>query len=167
MTENNKDSKSNLSGIGGWLSFLIFSLMFLGPFIGGAHLIGQFQSVLQARPELAENSKWLSFESASWFLFWITTTIGVIAGYRLRKIHNPKSVTFAVITLWGIGPIADVVSLIIAYVVLNLSISAAFPPQVIGKILGSSLISGGWSLYLMRSKRVENTYGTKRSSNTR
>lgn len=147
----------HISGIGGWLVYLIFGLMVLGPLSGAGRLSMEFSVTAEKFPHLASDANWINYKDISWGLFWLSSAIGFSAGYRLWKLHFPESVRFAVIALWVIGPVAGVTYLVAGILIFGMPSSANYG-QVIGPILGSAIVAGIWTAYLKRSVRVKNTY---------
>lgn len=172
MQENDAESRAELkayshspiteiqpSGVHGWLAFLVIGLMILSPFLSGARLLEQMTSALENRPSLGGSAQWLSFQQATWSLYWITAALSFVTGYRLWKYHKPSSIRFALLSLWLLGPIADFAILITAYTTLEIPFTRAAPAQFWGSLIGSIFLSTAWTIYLLRSLRVKNTYG--------
>ena len=150
-------SKENLHGVGGWLAFFIFSTMVLSLVLGSGQLYGQFADVLDKHPRLAYNERFNSMKSAYWYAFWFFYAIKFVSGYRLWKIHTWSSVTFAIKAMWFC---------IVGAAITNIAIADAYvdslPSEDIASWLGQVTVSAFfgllWTVYLLRSVRVRNTY---------
>ena len=146
-----------ISGVGGWLSFLIASLMVLGPLLGSGRLNQEFSVAIETYPHLANDVNWANYKQISWSIFWLSSAFAFAAGYRLWKLHFPESVRFAVIALWVSGPVSG-----IAYVVVGMAIygapSSSGLGELVAPLVGSVLGAAVWTAYLKRSVRVRNTY---------
>jgi hypothetical protein len=150
---------AHISGIGGWLLFLIIGLMVLGPLAGFGNLSSAFSDALEQHPQLASNSQWQTYRNASWVIFFSVASVGFFAGYRLWQNHYPGSVHFAIVALWIIGPTRTVLDVASAAVIFGSLRGQDQFPEIIGSIIGSCIGSAIWTAYLLRSKRVTNTYG--------
>jgi hypothetical protein len=151
--------KENLKGVGGWLAFLVFSLMFLGPLISVGRLASEFEKLERLSPDLLNRIDWSNYKITSWSMLAVGIAITFSAGYRLLKHHRPGTIKFVIWCLWGtwIGLLfADVIATISIF---NLSLEAILPGLVKG-VIASSMASGLWTWYLKKSVRVKNTYQT-------
>lgn len=146
-----------ISGIGGWLWFLILQLMILGPLLGLGGLHNEFSEAIKQFPHIETNSQWQTYKQISWTIFAATAGINIAAGFRLWKIHAPESVNFAIISIWLAGPLGHICYVAAAYFILGEAASKTILLIFISTI-SSCLIAGLWTIYLMRSIRVKNTY---------
>ncbi|MDO8273635.1 MAG: DUF2569 family protein [Gammaproteobacteria bacterium] len=153
MTKN-----TNISGVGGWLAFLVFGLMVLGPLGGYGQAYGELNDALKQFPQLANNPQWQSYQQFTWLFVAVSTTMSFSAGYGLWKIHSPESVRFAILALWLAGPLVNLFYLISVVVIFDSYDSENEIPRMIGGVLGTCIAAAIWSAYLMRSDRVRNTY---------
>ncbi len=149
-----------ISGIGGWLLFLIVILMVLGPATGLGRLTNEIQDVEKKFPALAVNLQWTHYKQASWLILAASAAIGFSAGYRLWKIHAAESVRFAIVALWLAGPLGNLCFLVASLLIFGLRANASVMPGMLGVIMASCIAAGIWTAYLMRSLRVRNTYKT-------
>jgi hypothetical protein len=142
---------SSLVGVGGWLTLLIVVLTILGPLRGLSQMINEFQATEKAFPNLAANAAWLQYKQISWMIFAITAAISISAGYRLWKIHVHKSVRFAILALWLVGPVGNTAYIIAAVVSFGSIASADMLPDMVGSLIGSGIVAVIWTAYLIRS----------------
>ena len=144
-----------LRGVGGWLAFLVISLMALGPL---RLLIGTFGEVAEVEAGGAVvNIPNLGFITASiWVMALARLGMMIFTGWRLNRDFRRSTVKFAIIMLWLIGPVWSVVELLIlgALAGVNTLVSAS----AVGAIAQPGVYALVWTLYLMMSKRVANTY---------
>lgn len=150
----------HISGVQGWLAFLIVALMILGPLMGLGNLSGEFKTMVEQYPELAANPQWQRYERVTWYVYIITALISFSAGYRLWKIHVPESVHFAIVALWLAGPVGNLMYGLSAAYVFDENIFQSGASELLSGLIGSALAAGVWTAYLLRSVRVKNTYRT-------
>lgn len=162
---NSESSENTIAGVDGWLAFLVAGLIVLGPLLGVSRLYSEFVAAEQSNPQLLQSALYSSYKTSSWAIFAITTMISISAGYALSSRHRPSTVTFAIACLWVIGPVGD-----FAYIIASALIFGAIPslsPEMVGSIVGSAARSAIWTAYLLRSKRVKNTYRLTQHESTR
>lgn len=150
-------------GIGGWLIFLIIVLSVLNPLANIGMLAAELRRVEQETPYLLQIPVFIHYKWFSWALVLICSVIGIVAGYTLWKKHVWKSVRQAIIAIWIMGPLATV--LIALYIYMNFgSMAVEAGGEIVGSLVRSLVFAGIWTAYLLRSKRVRNTYtkGTTR-----
>ena len=173
-SETKATESLSLSGVGGWLLFLIVILVF------GAIGVPSTASVLfreaeEAYPGLATIGNWITYKQVSWTIIACVSALLIASAYRLWKLHLRESVRFAIIVLWVTGPgfvVADSIAIVTTLGASALDLSN---PNVGGQLMGRLLAVCGvavvWTTYLVRSKRVKNTYrdrhlhGSSRSKN--
>lgn len=159
-------TNESIAGIGGWLGFLIVSLMILSPLAGLGRLFGEISVAEIQYPQLVANTQWSNYKQASWLILALSVAISFSAGNRLWKSHFSESVRFAILALWISGPLGNLLHLTTAVVVMgSQAMSSAFP-EMLGGIIGSCIPAGVWTAYLMRSVRVRNTYKMSFSAQT-
>lgn len=87
----------------------------------------------------------------------VASAIKIIAGIRLLTYKKRSSVRFAIAALW----ISDLGGMIAGFV-LRSSILPETAGTIMQELNGPTMISlctvGIWTAYLLRSKRVSNTY---------
>ena len=82
--------------------------------------------------------------------------ISIAAGYTLWKKHVWKSVRWAVAAIWLIGPFSSLVTVLIAIPAAPLFVEFGENPDI--DFYPTFLWSIIWTSFLLRSKRVRNTY---------
>lgn len=144
-------------GVGGWLIFLIIVLSVLNPLANIGMLAAELRRVEQETPYLLQIPVFIHYKWFSWALVLICSAIGIAAGYMLWKKHVWKSVRQAIVAIWIMGPLATV--FVALYIYMNFgSMAAEAGGEIIGSLIRSLLFAGIWTTYLLRSKRVRNTY---------
>lgn len=151
----------NISGVAGWLGFLIIGLMVLGPIVGFGRLSGEFREAAEKYPQLAYSPEWKAYVNVSWLIFSAAAAMSFSAGYRLWKIHEVASVRFAIFILWLAGPLSNVLYVLAAAAIFGTNADGNAFAEMIGGVVGSCIVAGIWTTYLKRSHRVKNTYSVK------
>ena len=151
--------QSTVSGVGGWLLFLIIGLMFLGPLMGAARINSDIMSTESVYPNLKTVALWSTYKSATWCIFLFVACLGFYAGLGLVKGRTTAIVNRAKIIIWIIGPASG----LILGVFLPIFIFGKFEPttQFVGGVIASVIFALIWTGYLSNSKRVRATYGYK------
>jgi hypothetical protein len=152
--------KKNLyiTGVGGWLGFLVLRLMVLDPIVGFYGLSKFARDAIEQSPRLAYYDQWQNYKQTALLIFVVSAAVSISSGYRLWKIHIPESVKFTLFALWLVGPLNAILHLAtISIVFKDSAFSYNILPFLIGIII-SLVVAGIWSAYLLRSVRVKNTY---------
>lgn len=145
------------AGIGGWLLFLICSLMFIGPLFGGGGINREIVAVESTYPQIVELESWVAFKYAMWWTFVIVSCISVYCGYCLLKRRDVWVVRQAQFMLWVIWPISNLfMGVVLPFVIVG---EVDFGPGLLGPVAFSVVMAAIWTLYLSKSKRVKATYG--------
>ena len=146
-----------LHGVGGWLALFIFITMVVSFVLGSGSLYGELANATDKYPDLKFDKNFQAMSRAYWYAFWFFYAIRFIYGYRLWKIHTWSSVSFAIKAMWFCA---------IAMPITDIAIASAFSPNLpsgvvaewLGSTIGSALVTAFWTAYLLRSRRVRNTY---------
>jgi hypothetical protein len=105
-------------------------------------------------PSLINNPVWQNYTQISWFLFFATAALTIVAGIMLSRVYKKKSVQFTIIALWTSGLGYGIFQMAAAYFTLgSTNFSGAIGPLLI-TILSTTI----WHLYLLKSVRIKNTY---------
>jgi hypothetical protein len=147
------------SGVGGWLALLIIGLI-LGPMLGAGSMLSETTNMETAIPGLSASSAWGNFKLTVWSFFAVFTAISISAGYRLLKVHEPKTVSFAIYSLWIAGPISALSFGLLLPIFVPAFSYSTIVPEMLASSISSAIHAGIWTLYLKRSVRVKNTYQT-------
>jgi hypothetical protein len=157
-------SQRNLSGVHGWLRWLIFVLMILAPLLSLGRTTQLLTETPKQYPALASNPHWGTFRTITWTVTWIGVVLSFGAGYRLKTDHAPEAVSFAKTMFWIMGPGLSVVGAVQPTLILGTPLTDAALVRLIGIVAQQTIVAGTWVLYLSCSKRVRNTYHLGSSS---
>jgi len=150
-----EQSRAGLRGVGGWLGFLIASLLVLSPLFSLGFAL--LDDTADLYPELAQHPAWQSLTILSWTLVGISIAISFFAGWRLNFRHTASSVNIAIVSLWLIGPVRYLVEWVLLNSVVGIAIGLqAYLADIVRSLIWTVL----WTAYLLRSRRVKNTYRT-------
>ncbi|MDV3257760.1 MAG: DUF2569 domain-containing protein [Sphingomonas sp.] len=107
-----------------------------------------------ANPVILNNANWVINTSTFWMVFLLVATLSIYAGLRLWRDRSRAAVKAAIVILWIYSPIAAV-DLLIASAYLEGQVTWANAATTIATNL---TIAAVWTAYLLRSRRVRNTY---------
>jgi len=157
ITEIKLTDKKVLSGVGGWLTFLIFGMTVLGPLLGFGRLDLEFASAEQQFPLVTSLANWKAYKSATWDAFFVISAISFYGGYGLAVGKDWSVVRIAKFILWLTGPCATVV---MGWVIPTMFLDNSFVnySDFVGGLISSIIATIIWTIYLSKSKRVRNTY---------
>lgn len=149
---------AELSGVRGWLAFLVVCLLVLAPLTILGQASNGIRVVEELYPHIAGLQKWTSMKNTMW-LFSVFQAIALFSAGLLLLITRLKSTIPRVILLmWVGGPVTSVVGILaISYQSVQ-SFSLLSKPSSVGDLAGSILGILLWTMYLKRSRRVKNTY---------
>jgi hypothetical protein len=142
-------------GLGGWLTFLIGTLMVWGPVVALARHISEIYKAQLLYPSLNSSSEWTDFVFAWTVLFLVLLLWQARTGWVLCTQRQPSSVRYAK-QFFLFSPVFAFIPGLLGAFLLDLDFNWA---ESLGSFLGIGLINGIWFLYLARSVRVKNTYG--------
>lgn len=146
-------SRAGPIGIGGWLALLVVWMVAFRP-VAGVYMLSMMQAHSLANPTILENSSWLINMSTFWMIFLIVAALSIYGGLRLWRDRSPAAVRTAIVILWIYSPVAAA-DLLIARAFLERRVPW---PNAVLTIAINLAIAGVWTVYLMRSRRVRNTY---------
>ena len=141
------------TGIGGWLVLLIIWMVVLRP-VAGVILLNQLRTASAENPAVLENSSWLINPSTFWVIFLMLAALSVYGGLRLLADRSPATVKTVIAILW-IYSLVAAVDLLIARAFLEGRVTLL---NVATTAASNIAIATVWTLYLLRSRRVRNTY---------
>lgn len=147
-------NNGELSGVEGWLLFLVVSLVVLGPLATILMTAADLNQATEIYPNAVGTALWENAKLIAWVSAAAFCIISVYAGITLAKKHVRSSVTVAIACLWTAGPVLGIASLMAMG-------QAGGEPNAsdFGAAVGRPVIWAGiWTAYLLRSKRVQHTY---------
>ena len=140
-------------GFGGWLALLVVWMIVFRP-VAGVYMLSMMRDDSLANPNILENSSWLINTSTFWIIFLAVAALSIYGGLRLWRDRSPAAVRTAIIILWIYSPVAAA-DLLIARSFLEGRVPW---PNAVMTIVINLAIAAVWTAYLMRSRRVRNTY---------
>lgn len=140
--------KPELYGVGGWLAFLAISLSVLGPLVSIAATGSEIARMESQFPQQVGSSEWTMAVGVAWAITLAYCAISIFAGYRLFKHHVPSTVPIVIGCIWVAGPVLGIIAVLFA------GSDQTASAEVIKSIISCSI----WTAYLLRSRRVKNTY---------
>lgn len=156
QTEPQQDA-AKLHGVGGWLGLLVALLLVIYPIFVPLKTWLEIAEATDMHLELVQHAAWPSLVTLSWIIVGISVAISFFAGWRLNFRHVRTSVTVAIISLWLIGPVGVLIELVLMSSITGTSIGSSAD---FADIIRSLIVSAIWTAYLVRSRRVRNTYGS-------
>jgi Protein of unknown function (DUF2569) len=149
--------RDDLRGVGGWLAFLVISLVALGPLRTLVSTYLEMSATEQANPLLANMAAWGTVKIISWVMTLLQIAMMIFAGVRLNSVFRRSTVRIAIGVLWVAGPVWNFLALLVIAVSLGVEVSRA-GADVWMPIGQSAVYALVWTLYLLMSSRVRNTY---------
>ena len=144
-----------LYGVKGWLLWMILGLCILGPLWALAQLMHSFQVHLGSEPEFIFNGTWRLYRTLAYGILCLSVCVRWTAGYLLLRVFKPSSVKFAIFTLWISSIGATLLNFGTSYILFNAISSKS---ALLSQIVQGSLMAGVWTMYLLKSDRVNATY---------
>ncbi len=146
-------------GMGGFLSFFTFMISVFAPL----SQLGRISSVIRESEEklpfLKDSIDWSNLVSITWMLAGIYIVAYCYAGIILRSDFRKETIDKVVAIMWACGPVLS-----IAMNSVNNYYYNKIDPDIIasdgfnGQLIGTIILAALWTAYLVRSKRVQNTY---------
>lgn len=157
-TPDQQDSGKVLKGVGGWLLFVVVGLILLRPSSIFQLMREDFATLEKLYPQLVSFGPWLEYKDLQHTVGIVTAAISAVAGILLVTLTKQSAVRFAIAALWITGPFYLVVSTaVLANAIPSVTFVDLFEPSI-GQFLGMCFAVILWTLYFLKSKRVENTY---------
>ncbi len=150
--------RKELRGVRGWLAFFVLALCALGPALELVQQVGDFASARQNMAGTALASRWASYETVAWVVFAVTVLLRWAAGFMLLRVFRRVSVRVAVAVLFATPLLSQLGNLGAIAAAFGDSAARAAGGEVVAGLLRGLLIAAVWTAYLMRSRRVGNTY---------
>lgn len=145
-----------LSGVAGWLLWMVIVMMALNPLVGTGRLMEAFNSTEALYPNLTGIPAWTNYKLWTWCTFALGMAFSIWGGYGLWKGKTSGVVTRAQVGLWVGGPITAIATgILLPFFLLD---AKELDPETVSALVSSAIICAGWSLYLAKSQRVRNTY---------
>jgi hypothetical protein len=142
-------------GVGGWLAFFLVTLGIIGPLV---FLATGYAALSDPAMPIAYGSVWPTLLTAEIILIAVILALNWFVVWRFLRVFNWTSVRIGIAALWILAPLSVFgEALLVSWIaridfalLLEMSSSAEqFRPFVYATV---------WTLYLLLSKRVRNTY---------
>lgn len=146
---------AELRGVGGWLRLFVIVLTVISPI----RSVIQTASILRLAPEVEAQmgSEWMLYVGFTWLLVAVISAALYYFAYRLIWVQNRATVRIVIRGLW----IVTVGGLALDFLVSGILWPEAFlqfeSEYVVG-VVQALVFPTIWSLYLIKSRRVANTY---------
>ncbi len=143
-----------LRGIGGWLALLIALLGIVSPL----RTIVEAISLWSLQPgQLGDGVDLLPFQLVETAVILVKLAGSIYVAWRLYAVHRPETVRIAIRGLWLLTIVLSLVEIVLVTLVTGTSIGMLLGRSIL--VLAQGLIFAGvWTAYLLRSRRVANTY---------
>ncbi|HEY1605475.1 MAG TPA: DUF2569 family protein [Allosphingosinicella sp.] len=148
-------SDDQLYGVRGWLAFLCISLMALGPLANLAITFADLGEAQRANPLLAASPEWTTMKIVVWTITLVQVAMMIYTGWRLNHVFRRSTVKFTIVMLWVIGPVWG---LLTVAVIGFLAGGNPFDSSTLFELARPAAWALAWTLYLIMSRRVANTY---------
>jgi len=156
------DQKNEPVGVGGCLGFFVIGLIVIGPLFGWVSTSTGLRDSEAAFPQLVGTSAWGQYKLISWVAFFTQAILSIHAGVRLNHETKPGAVRYAIFILWfstiGINALFFLALFTIPDYGAATAEAYTRDPAFVGQILGQAIAAGVWTVYLLTSRRVRNTY---------
>ena len=145
---------SELRGIGGWLAFLIVVLAVFTPIRIVLETVG-----LYADPQIASafGPRWPAVQAAEIAISAIAMIGAWFVAWRLNKVHNWQTIRIAIAGLWLLALGSTVLEYAAISLIGGIPIGALFEGSAMD-VVRALVFASAWTAYLLRSRRVANTY---------
>jgi predicted membrane protein len=148
-------ANGDVRGVGGWLAFFLVTLGIINPLIIA---VTGYQTLSDPQVAAAYGDSWPTLFNAELALIGVIVAMCWFACWRFLNRFNGTTVTIGLVTLWALAILtvfgeAFMVSQI-AGIDFGELMGALAGPELIRPFIYATI----WSLYLLISKRVKNTY---------
>lgn len=145
----------NVSGVSGTLSLLAIILIVLGPILSIALTAYDHSEAARMYPEVTSSEIWTKIRFLEWIGVVIYCTISIYAGIILSKRLQKSTVYIVILCIWLSAPGLQIVELFFVHSMLPDGVNASITGGSLGR---PTVFAVFWTIYLLVSKRVKNTY---------
>lgn len=150
MTDN-----AQLRGVGGWLAFLIYSRLWASAPWSVVTTLGEIRKAEDLNPAVIGSPIWEQMQISTWATVLFGVAICVITSLLMLKHHEWGSVRAMIAGLWVAGPLVTAANLAICAWIAKISL---WGPASYAATIPTLFPAIVWTAYLLRSRRVANTY---------
>lgn len=147
--------ETELRGVGGWLGFFVVVIAILSPL----RLLISAYINLYADPQvaLAYGPLWPRIQAAEWAIIGAALLVHAFIAWRLLKVHRWSSVRITIVLIWLLATGVTWIELVAVSMIAQLPL-AALAEGIVVELARPFIFCLVWTAYLLRSKRVANTY---------
>jgi hypothetical protein len=142
-------------GVGGWLAFFLVTLGIIGPIF---FIVTGYIALSDPSMPLAYGDVWPSLLTAEIILMMTVVAISWFAAWRLLKVFNWTSVRIAIASLWALAFLTVFGEALIVSTISGLELGMLLDVSAGPELVRPFIYATVWTLYLLLSKRVRNTY---------
>jgi hypothetical protein len=150
--------KSALVGVHGWLWWLAWGMGVFGPVLGVLQTIGQLASQEQQYPGVVSNPLWLTFKAIIWVDIALIQGLGMIGGFMLMNRFRRSTPYVVIVLMWARSVLPPLIVGPIAQSQLPTAMTGGLTEGLLQDAIAYGMFALIWSLYLLLSRRVKNTY---------
>ena len=150
------DNDENVAGVGGWLALLVFFMAVITPAVAIVNAAGALYGGLDGG--LAYDAEGQQFQILEWTIAATIVVICWFIAWRLLQVKRWQTVRFTIAGLWVIAIGSTVAEL------MGISAISGTPLDDLIDLarwepVRPLAFAALWTVYLLRSRRVANTYG--------
>ena len=149
---------ADLRGVGGWLAFFLISLSLLSPLRAYEDLTRTFFEAEGATAGLVSSPLWRTYKTILWSALGAQVGLSWIAGWLLVTTTRRGSVRWTIGLLWSVTLVLPLLTFFAVSSMLGPKMGAAQAETAIVTMVAGSVWAAVWTAYLLRSRRVKNTY---------
>lgn len=142
--------------MGGWLGFLVFMLTIISPIRILLTTAAGLNVESAVKSQIGPN--WQIYEILSWVLAAATVSLTLLVAWRLVYVQRRSTVAITIGGLWAIAVLPTLIDVAFGLLLFPEAARAYFTQWLIWELLRSAISPALWSAYLLRSRRVANTY---------
>ncbi len=145
-----------LRGVGGWLVLLIFILGIISPI----RIVIETGVNLNVAADVAQSlgPNWAGYKVISWIMSLAAAACSVFLAYRLKEVHRRSTVGLVIKGMWILAFVPQLLDLMLGLILFPHLSDALLDGSMVGELMKSFIFPTVWSLYLLKSVRVANTY---------
>lgn len=147
-------------GVAGWLGWLVFAMCVVGPLVLLGSSSGDIAQAERANPFLTTIPGWSDYKRLTTAIQAAAAACLFIGGILLWKRHKRSSVYIAIASLW----VANFGAVLAHHFSLVHTLPQFADDETWNQtglaVFKAILIAGVWTLYLLLSRRVKNTYAS-------
>lgn len=146
---------AELRGVGGWLRLFVIILTVISPI----RMVIQTESMLRLAPavEAQMGSEWALYVGFTWLLVTVMIAAFYYFAYRLIWVQNRATVRIVIRGLWIVTAGGLALDFLVSGILWPEALLQFESEYVVG-VVQTLIFPTVWSLYLVKSQRVANTY---------